>query len=243
MPDKVEFDQIERVSTQPVFTKRERVLIHLKKFWWMYLLGLVCIIVLVVPLIIFVGLPNIAQSKLNSAKFGIDSITLSNMREQSIKMAFNSTIRLSGTGGIKASIDPFTAAMYLQDVQPHIPFAYIDIPKTAAKSLATVNITQDVKIPNMEAFTVFSGWLLGKKSIAITMEGKTAFKASGISKHFGVSFAKTLDLQAINGFKGLEVTSATISMKPDTQGDNLHGLDIREILKKDLGMELSCGKS
>ncbi|RSL94155.1 hypothetical protein CDV31_014435 [Fusarium ambrosium] len=172
------------------------------------------------------------------------------MREQSIKMAFNSTIRLSGTGGIKAFIDPFTAAMYLQDVQPHTPFAYIDIPKTAAKSLATVNITQDVKIPNIEAFTVFSGWLLGKKSIAITMEGKTAFKASGISKHFGVSFAKTLDLQAINGFKGLEVTSATISMKPDTRGDNLHGwvnipnaLDIREILKKDLGMELSCGES
>ncbi|RSL40071.1 hypothetical protein CEP53_013618, partial [Fusarium sp. AF-6] len=138
-------------------------------------------------------------------------------------MAFNSTIRVSGTGGIKASIDPFTAAMYLQDVEPHTPFAYIDILKTAAKSLATVNITQDIKIPNREAFTVFSGWWLGKKSIAITMEGKTAFKVNGISKHFGVSFAKTLDLQAINGFKGLEVTSATMSVKSDARGDILHG--------------------
>lgn len=191
---------------------------------------------------IFVGLPNIAQDKLNGAKLGFDGVVLSNLREQSLNIAINSTIRVSGTGGIKATIDPFTAAMYLEDLKPHTPFAYIDIPKTAAKSLAMVNITEDIKLPDIKAFTVFTGWLLGKKSIKVTMEGDTSFKARGISKHFGVSFSKTIDLKgnvpsydshsttsrtylytAINGFKGLEVTSASISPKPDQRGDNLHG--------------------
>merc|ERR1712000_630808 len=49
-------------GTRP--SKKRRCGAHCKKFWWAYLIAFCCIVVLVVCLVIFVGVPNIAQDKM-----------------------------------------------------------------------------------------------------------------------------------------------------------------------------------
>ncbi|KAM0276114.1 hypothetical protein ACHAQH_007088 [Verticillium albo-atrum] len=201
--------------------KRKSCMRHCAKFWWIYLLAFIAIVVLVVCLIIFVAIPKIAQSKLDHAKLTVDGIIVTQTEENKFNMAINSTIRAKD--GVKAKIAPFQAVMYLEDIESHTPFVYLDFPETESVKLQTVNTTQEVTIPDMDAFTTFNTWLLGNETLRVTVEGKTHVRVNGISRNYGVTFKKTMELTGLNHFKGLEVTSNRVNITHDDNGDNFFG--------------------
>ncbi|KAH8733707.1 hypothetical protein BGZ61DRAFT_565787 [Ilyonectria robusta] len=221
MSDKVEVAQYEEAPVK--LGKRRGCTRHLKKFWWAYLVGLVCITVLVVPLILLVAIPKLAQSKINSAKFHIDGITITKTRTKTMTVALNASMGVTGTAGLKATIAKFPAELYLADLEPYTTFLTLDFPKTSASSHINLNITQDIEIQNMEAFTTFAAWLLGKETLNLGMRGKTSIRVRGISRNYGISFKKSIELKGVNQFKGLDVTDTSISLQPDEKGDNFHG--------------------
>ena len=118
---------------------------------------------------------------------------MSNTQSESYTMAINSTIRSSSS--VKATLDGFTGQMYLEDLEPHTPFASIDFPPTSSAGEQVVNVTQFSPITDMKAFTAFNIWLLANDSVRVTVAGDTTFRVSGISKAFPISFAKTVTLQ------------------------------------------------
>lgn len=191
---------------------------HCKRFWWVYLIVSVVVIVLVVVLIIFVGVPKIAQKKLDQAELTIDSIIISDTRPTKYNMAVNSTIRTDGK--THATISAFTGVMYLEDLEPHTPFASVEFPETTSDALQVVNVSQIVEIPNMEAFTTFNTWLLANETLRMTIEGDTHVKVKGIAKKYGVTFKKTVELKGLNGFHGLKVTDANINIAAKTNNFN-----------------------
>ncbi|KAH7152138.1 hypothetical protein B0J13DRAFT_673209 [Dactylonectria estremocensis] len=221
MADKTEVSHFEEAPVR--LSKRARYGKHLRKWWWAYLIGFICIVVLVVPLIILVGIPNLAQSKINSAKFNLDGITITKTREQTMTIALNASMGIGSTAGLKASIAQFPIELYLADLEPHTTFLSLDLPTMKAASHINVNITQDIKLQDMEAFTTFCAWLLGMETLSIGMRGKTSIRVKGVSRNFGISFKKAITLKGLNQFKGLNVTETSISLQPDENGDNLHG--------------------
>lgn len=110
-------------------------------------------------------------------------------------MAVNSTITTDGS--THAEIDAFTGVMYLEDLEPHEAFASIDFPETTSAKLTTVNVSQTVEVTNMEAFITFNTWLLANESLRLTVEGDTKVHVKGISRGFGVTFKKTVDLKGM----------------------------------------------
>lgn len=142
---------------------------------------------------IFVGIPKIAQSKINDAELHIDGIIVSNTEPEKYNMAVNSTITTDGS--VHADIEGFTGVMYLEDLEPHEPFASIDFPDTTSAKFTEVNVSQPVEVTNMEAFTTFNTWLLANETLKLTIEGDTKVRVKGISKSFGVTFKKTVDLK------------------------------------------------
>jgi len=105
-------------------------------------------------------------------------------------MAINSTITTDGS--VHADIAGFTGVMYLEDLEPHTPFARIDFPATTADALQTVNISQKLEITDMKALTTFNTWLLTNESLRITTYGETTVKVRGISRTYPVTFKKTI---------------------------------------------------
>lgn len=170
---------------------------------------------------IFVGIPNIAQSKLDDSKLEVDGIHVVKTRENSYEMSINSTIR--SKGGVSAKIRPFVGEMYLEDLEPHTPFVMINFPETTSTELQTVNKTQEVDIFDMDAFATFNTWLLGNESVRVTIKGDTAVRVSGVARDFGVTFKKTITLKGLNHFSGLTVTQSALSLTPDENGDNFVG--------------------
>jgi competence protein ComGC len=202
--------------------KRKSCMRHCKRFWWAYLIAFVLIVVLVVCLIIFVAVPKIAQSKINEAELDIQAVRILDTESDAYRMEIDSTIRTDGH--IKAKVYPFEGVMYLEDKEGHVPFATLDFPETSSAKEQVVNITQDVKISDMDAFRDFNIWFHNNETLRITVEGKTQVKPKGLSRKYDVDFKKTLEIKGLNVFSGTEVTEGEISIEADDDGKNFHGV-------------------
>lgn len=145
---------------------------------------------------ILVGVPRIAQSKLDAAELIIDGITVTNTQTQNMTMSINSTIRSDGQ--VHATIDPFRGSMYLEDRLPHTPFAKINFPQTTSEAHQTVNVTQFLEIEDVEALTIFNTWLLANESLRVTVVGDTHVHVRGISRAYPVTFRKTVTMPGMH---------------------------------------------
>jgi hypothetical protein len=218
-PDKTSATQAEAVEKTP---RKRGCVGHCLKFWWAYLIGFIVFVVLLVCLILLVAVPKIAQSKLDDAELTIQGIVISRSESNSLDMAINSTITTDGK--VHANIDGFTGIMYLEDLEPHTPFATIDFPATTADALQTVNVSQKLEITDMRALTTFNTWLLTKDEVRITTYGETHVRVKGIARAYPVTFKKTITTPGLRGFAGTTVYNTSISLAPDARGNNFKGL-------------------
>lgn len=150
-----------------------------------------------------------AQQKLDQATLSIDGIVVTNTQTNSIHMAINSTITTDGS--THATIDSFEGTMYLADVDPPLAFATIDFPETTSDAFQTVNVSQEVPISDLKAFTTFNTHLIQSESVNVLVRGNTNVYVRGISRAYGVTFSKTVALTGMNGFRGTSVTNPHVN--------------------------------
>ncbi|KAK3366858.1 hypothetical protein B0T24DRAFT_369576 [Lasiosphaeria ovina] len=205
--DKANVVQEERVEKAP---RKRGCVGHCLKFWWAYLLAIVVIVVIVVPVVLLVAVPKIAQSKLDEAELTLDGLVVSNTKTDNMTIALNTTIRTDGS--VHATIEAFLGDMYLEDKEPHVPFATLQFPETTADAFQTVNISQFLPIESLPALTDFNTWLLANESFRVTVKGDTYVRVKGIARRYPVTFKKTVTLAGLQTFKGTYVTDTKIAL-------------------------------
>ncbi|KAL2199505.1 hypothetical protein P885DRAFT_74669 [Corynascus similis CBS 632.67] len=213
--DKSAVAQAENVSEKP---RKRGCLGHCAKFWWAYLIAIVVIVVVVVPCVLLVAVPKIAQQKIDDAELILDGIVVTQAESKSLTMAINSTIKTDGS--VHADIDAFEGVMYLEDYEPHTPFAKINFPATTAEKLQTVNVTQNLHITDVEALTRFNTWLLINDTLRVTVKGDTHVHVKGISRAYSVVFKKTITMPGLRGLDGTVVKPTWIGLEADEKGNN-----------------------
>lgn len=170
------------------------------------------------------GVPKIAQSKMNDAKLEIQGVNILDTTSDSYTMEINSTITTDGS--IHAKVDGFQGNLYLEDLEPHTPFATIDFPDTTSDKHQDVNVSQAITITDMDAFIDYNVWFVNNKTLKLTVEGKTKVKPRGLSKKYDVDFKKTIEVTALNLFEGTEVLDGEIELgsgDEDANARNFHG--------------------
>lgn len=172
---------------------------------------------------IFVGVPNIAQDKIDAAKLDIQGVNILETEPDSFLMEVNSTITTDGS--IHADVDGFVGQMYLEDLEGHKPFASLEFPPTTAAKNQEVNVSQQVNIADMDAFRTFNIWFVNNETLKITIDGKTKVKPSGLDRKYDVDFKKTLEVKGLNLFRGTEVIEETarLELEDDDEGKNFYG--------------------
>ncbi|KAI1142809.1 hypothetical protein F5Y05DRAFT_366259 [Hypoxylon sp. FL0543] len=183
---------------------------HCRRFWWVYVAILVIAVVIVVPCILLVAVPRMAQQKLDEATLTIDGIVITHVQANSLNMAINSTITTDGS--THATIDGFEGTMYLADVEPPLAIAKINFPETTSDALQTVNVSQEIPISDQAVFTTFNEHLMQQETVKVMVKGDTHIHVSGISRAYGVTFSKIVSLQGLNKFKGLNVANPHVSI-------------------------------
>jgi hypothetical protein len=222
MSDKGDAAHVTDTAVKP--KKSKTCMRHCKRFWWVYLIAFIAIVVLVVCLIIFVAVPKIAQHKIDDAELDIQGIHVINTKSEEYLIEINSTITTDGK--IKANIDDFEGVLYLEDLEGHTPFVTINFPRTTGAKHQTVNVSQEIKITDMDAFTAFTTWFTNNETLRITVDGDTRVKPSGLSRKYGVDFKHTVELKGLHLFEGTRVLEkeSHISLTPDEDGRNFHGI-------------------
>lgn len=104
---------------------------------------------------------------------------------------------------MSAILDPFRANLYLEDVQPQTPFAYVDFPSGGAGELQDVSVSQRVDVANSAGFASFAERLLTNRTLRVAVEGDTRVKVKGIARSYPVTFKKVLDIDGRLGALGL----------------------------------------
>lgn len=139
-----------------------------------------------------VGVPRIIQGKVDAAVLTVDGISARNTRTDAITLSINSSV--SSSNSIHATIDAFTAVMYLEDQLPHTPFATLQMPQTET-GLSVVNITQEISTVGdaAQAFLDYNAALLWNETIRMTVQGETYVHVKGL-KATKVNFQKTITL-------------------------------------------------
>jgi hypothetical protein len=165
--------------------------------------------------------PKIAQSKLNEAKLEIQGINILDTDSESYTMEVNSTIETDGS--IHATVYPFTGQLYLEGVEPRVPFGSLDFPQTSSDKHQIVNVSQHNNIEDMDAFKKFNIYFVNNETVDITVEGDTEVKPSGLDRKYGVTFKKTISTKGLNLFKGTKVSDGKITLEEDDDGYNFHG--------------------
>lgn len=195
---------------------------HCKRFWWVWLLVFGVLVAIIVPVIIFVAVPKIAQDKINQASLEVTSIRMSQSQTNSFTMAIDSIIRTDGS--VHAEIDAFEGEMFLTDLPVRRPFARINFPKTTSDAYQEVKVSQSTPIFDMEAFTTFNTWLLSNETLRVSVEGRTNVRVRGLSNSYGVNFAKTISMPGIQNFAGTTVSQPKVTATNDTLGNNFQGI-------------------
>ncbi|KFZ09437.1 hypothetical protein V501_05568 [Pseudogymnoascus sp. VKM F-4519 (FW-2642)] len=196
--------------------QRGKFMTLVRKFWWVLLIMFCCGVLIVTLPLVLVGFPRIIQDKVNKSTLSIDGISVTNSKTNTVQISINSTV--SSSNSIPAVVDGFDAIMYLEDKLPHTPIMTLRMPETKT-GLAIVNVTQEINGTALQPFIDFNSWYLWNSSLAVTIEGETLVHVKGL-KAAKVSFKKTVTLVGINGFKGLAVTKANVSL---STGENFHG--------------------
>lgn len=102
--------------------------------------------------------------------------------------------------------------MYLEDLPGQTPFLNISFPATNGDKHQLVNISQDITIEDHDAFNTFNIWFAANQTLNVTVYGKTKVKPSGLSKKFGVTFKKTINMNGLNLFNGTTVSDGKIDI-------------------------------
>ncbi|KAH6630738.1 hypothetical protein B0J18DRAFT_110726 [Chaetomium sp. MPI-SDFR-AT-0129] len=231
--DKAGVAQSERVSDKP---RKRGCLGHCAKFWWAYLLIIIVIVVIVVPVVLLVAVPKIAQSKLDEAELILNRLTVTNTQTQNLTISLSSTIKTDGS--VKANIAAFEGVMYLEDRQPHTPFATLNFPATTADAEQHVNVTQFLPVEDLEALTNFNSYLLANETLRVTVEGNTFVQVSGISRAYPVVFKKTVTMPGLKLLEGTIVNPTWVNTTADERGNNFRANTIipnRSRVSFDLG--------
>lgn len=183
---------------------------HCKRFWWLHLIIFLVVSAAVICIVIFVGVKNIAQAKINSADLDIQAVNILNSEPEKFLMQINSTIRTDGT--VKADIDPFVGNLTLLDAPNARPFVRLNFPATNANKFQTVNISQEVDITDMEAFNEFNRYFFQNETLRVSIHGKTKVQPAGLSKKYDVNFYKEVTFKGLNKLNGTTLTDMKIKI-------------------------------
>ncbi|KAI8869276.1 hypothetical protein GQ42DRAFT_30416, partial [Ramicandelaber brevisporus] len=177
-----------------------------KRKYWYWCIGLTLVLLaILIPLIIFVIFPAVAQSSINKSKMSFKSADITNPQETSMEMEFVS--ELTDTGPFSATIQfvgPVNITwnnLLLGKV--NMPDAYVSGGSGTVKAKTTMTVA------NADVLGDFSTHMLNDKSFTWKLDGKVKVKALGLTTK-ELDLTKNVEIGGMDGLKNVKITKFDI---------------------------------
>jgi len=213
-------ENVSSYQTSPT-PKQSKMKAHMRKYWWLHLLSFVICTILINILVIYVGMPNIAQKGIDDSKLTLMSEVVSNPRPGAVHINMTT---LAANGNIfHPTLDAFNASLFLENTEPDIkPFGYITIPKLHAGKESTVVVDQELEIADQAQFAAYNVMVLTSDTYRVAVRGRTNLHL-GRFPVIKINFNKVITSKGLNRLKGFAVQNINISLTTFPDGSNMHG--------------------
>ncbi|RMZ82803.1 hypothetical protein DV738_g1600, partial [Chaetothyriales sp. CBS 135597] len=193
----------------------------IRKTWWMWLILAIVITVILVPVLLLVIYPHIAQSAVNKASIVVTSLAALSPAANSISLDINNTFIIHSS--YHPTLYPFNASLYLDD-EASTPFVSFESPKiNHVKNGSWAVVQETVPIYNLDGFTAFVKKALVSDSFNVTLRGKGKLKEGGLTKT-GVTWHQNASITGLGGLSQINVASVTLLSSPLSDGSNAQGV-------------------
>ncbi|KAI5795377.1 hypothetical protein DFH27DRAFT_118365 [Peziza echinospora] len=192
-------DEFVRAPARP--TRGYRVKRHCAGKWWMYLVGTVLFILVIVLIIIFAVIPKVAQNGFDKTTLTINSITILDPEPEKYQISVVSHIHGSSKLAHGKKIDAMKAKFYLDDSDPfmYLPFDQLK----GSESIPVLKDNHTNEIPDAATFAKFAATLMGTEEFGMHIYGKTKIHLGSLAPK--VKYRERVTLKGFNSLKGMQI--------------------------------------
>lgn len=197
-------------STAPRRGVVANVVAHFKRFWWLHLIVLVCVVIVIIfPMSvstflqspiksvyiltrkksIYVAYPKIAQTDVNNATLNVTSLVFSNPTPNSIHA--NQTQVLGNKAIYHPKIYSFNASLGLAGAPS--PVSYATVPDTQSEDGQVIVVDATLPLNNIGAATDFTKAVLASDTWELSVYGRPELREMVLPKST-VTFNKTVKM-------------------------------------------------
>ncbi|KAJ3279250.1 hypothetical protein HK104_001617 [Borealophlyctis nickersoniae] len=197
----------------------------------------IILVAILVPVLIKVVHPKIAQDSLNSAKLQFTSMNLTKLSNDAFTL--NVALKVEDAGHTSATVsfeEPVTLSWVSPvDKQEKKLLEFNMNPFDTDSGNAFVNDTVDrVKVADIMSFGIFNKVLLGTEGFQWIIRAKASVKALGITSG-GLTLEKTVDVKGMHGLPGITIkefliTGPIINMTAVITNDSPIGIELIDIV-------------
>ncbi|KAJ6031633.1 hypothetical protein N7540_002365 [Penicillium herquei] len=192
--------------TKPTIWQRFRS--NMKKWWWAYLIGFICIFLVVFLPIIYVGIPNWADSYIESYEYDETGLSITNPRPTAFHISQSKKISMGGGFSGSGHLSAFNASIRTSDDQE---FAIFPVPEIKFGDGAYLNIDQDLDLSCVDCLSQLAVSAATNKSFSVLVEGKPNLKVGGLpTAHLNIH--KTMKMNGYNVTGESSITSTDKSL-------------------------------
>ncbi|OGM45880.1 hypothetical protein ABOM_006048 [Aspergillus bombycis] len=186
---KLEENESAAVPKPPLF---QRWKAHMKKWWWLYLIGLGCVVLVTILPIVYVGVPHFANDRINKYDFDFDGLSITNPTPNSFHVRQSQQFHVGvGSGHLSG----FNASMHYAGSDT--PFAVLPFPRIDFGNDARLEIDQDLDLSCVSCFSKLAEDAVRSDGISVKITGKPALKVQALpTAHLDIH--KTVTLPGLN---------------------------------------------
>ncbi|RMZ80107.1 hypothetical protein DV737_g3170, partial [Chaetothyriales sp. CBS 132003] len=193
----------------------------IRKTWWIGLIVAIVLVAVLVPVLLLVIYPHIAQHEVNKASLVVLEQKALSPTANSIALDINNTFLIKSS--YHPILYPFNASLYL-DEDASTPFVSFETPKINHVKNGTIVYIQDtVTLYNLDQFAAFTEKALTSSDFNVILRGKGKLKEGGLTKTT-VTYKTKAALKGLDGLSSINVASVTLLKTALSDGTNAEGV-------------------
>ncbi|KAH7386541.1 hypothetical protein BKA64DRAFT_145684 [Cadophora sp. MPI-SDFR-AT-0126] len=196
---------------------------HCARFWWVHLIAFCLIFLTVALLVVYVGMPRIAQHQVDDSSLEFREAYFLNPTADSVEVTQNAILHNPST--FTPTLDPFPADLFLvtNGTYASVSMLTLPMPGIHAKKATSASIDETViKVNDLDALGDYAVAVMTQENITTALVGRTKLHLGKLPVQ-KIKFNSTSTYKALNALKGFNTTDVIIDPLATPGTPNLKG--------------------
>jgi hypothetical protein len=214
------YQQQEYTSKRTFGQKAKR---HCARFWWAHLIAFCLIFLTVALLVVYVGMPKIAQHQVDDSSLEFREAFFLNPTADSVEITQATTLHNPST--FTPTLDPFPAELYLVTNGTYAPTSIMTLPMPGIHAKKAVNASIEntvIQVSDVDALGDYAVAVMNNENITTALVGRTKLHLGKLPTQ-KITFNSTSTYKALNSLKGFNTTDVLINPLAAPGTPNLRG--------------------